>query len=271
VSSTPLVAAARPGGTSPARVSVGHVPMDVVGFRDALGRIAALVEGGHGGTVFTPNVDHVVLADADAEFRDGYRNANLSLVDGTPLLWAARLLGHPLPEKISGSDLLVPLAELAARRGWGVYLLGGGPGIAERVAAELERRLGLRVAGLDAPRIDLGPGGAAATAEALERLRQARPHLVLLALGSPKQEIWMHRHRAALSPAVAVGVGASFDFLVGVQSRAPRWMSRAGLEWLYRLSRDPRRLWRRYLVNDPRFVGIFWRTWRSARRARGPA
>jgi len=249
------------------RLLIGQVPIDPVSFSDAIARIEALVRAGQGGNVFTPNVDHIVLAESDGEFREGYRRASLSLVDGMPLVWASRLLGTPLPEKVSGSDLLLPLAEAAGRNGWPVYLVGGGPGVAERVAAELARRFGTPIAGFDSPRIDLGPGGEAASREALARIRAAGPRLVFVALGSPKQEVWIHRYLESIRPAVAVGVGASFDFLVGVQSRAPRWVSHVGLEWFYRLALNPRRLWRRYLLNDPKFVGILLSTWRGARRS----
>lgn len=249
------------------RLVIGTVPIDVVSFQEALHRIEALVEAGRGGTVFTPNVDHIVLAETDAEFREGYLRASLSLVDGMPLVWASRLLGTPLPEKVSGSDLLLPLAELAGKKGWPVYLVGGGPGVAERVGAELSRRFGTTVCGLASPRIDLSPSGEASSREALERIRAAKPRLVFVALGSPKQEIFIHRYVDSMRPAVAVGVGASFDFLVGVQSRAPRWVSRMGMEWLFRLAMNPKRLWRRYLLNDPKFLGIFRRTWRRSRGA----
>ncbi len=250
---------------TPRRVRIGQVPIDPVSFSDAISRIEELVGEGRGGNVFTPNVDHVVLAENDSEFREGYHQASLSLVDGMPLVWAARLLGTPLPEKVSGSDLLLPLANLAGRNRWPVYLLGGGPGVAAQVAAELEQRFGTPVVGFDSPRIDLAPCGEPASREAIDRIRAVQPRLIFVALGSPKQEVWIHRYLELLRPAVAVGVGASFDFIVGVQSRAPRWMSRLGMEWLYRLAMNPRRLWRRYLLNDPKFLAIFRRTWRQSR------
>src|SRR5215471_124215 len=132
------------------------------------------------------NFDHVVLAETDVEFRNAYQAASLSLADGQPLIWSSRLLGVPLPERIAGSDLVVPLMQRAGQRGWGVYLLGAGPGVAEAAAERLQRDYGVRIAGVDAPTI-----GAAATPEeavALEKVRTTKPDLVLVALGSPKQE-----------------------------------------------------------------------------------
>lgn len=248
------------------RLRLGHLEVDPLTMAQAVDEVERLVGGGGGGLVVTPNVDHVVIAERDAEFRAAYAGAALSLADGMPLLWAARLLGRPLPEKVSGSDLVLPLAERAAARGWRVYLIGAGPGVALEAARRLTARLGLLVVGTDAPRIRLD-GSPDDTAQALLRIQEARPDLVLVAFGAPKQEVWAHRHRAALGAAVVVGIGASLDFIAGTARRAPRWISRAGLEWLFRLLSEPRRLWRRYLVDDPRFAVVVWRTWRAQRAA----
>lgn len=231
-------------------------------FTDALLRIEALVVAGRGGCVFTPNVDHVVTAEDDPDFREACAAADLSLADGQPLVWASGLLGARLPCKISGSDLVWPLLERAARLRWRVYLLGGAPGVAEAAGALLARELGVVIAGVDAPAIALD-SPVQAPDPVLERLRAARPDLVLVALGSPKQERWIHRSLAGLRPAVAIGVGASLDFVTGRVRRAPGWMSAAGLEWLFRLFQEPRRLAVRYLWKDPRFLLVLLRTaWR---------
>ena len=207
----------------------------------------------------TPNIDHVVLADDNPAFRESYTHAALSVVDGQPLVWASRILGEQLPEKISGADLIFPLMELAAKKQWRVYFMGAGPGVAEKAAEEVHRRYGTTVAGCDAPRVSVDPA-ASENAAAVAKIQAARPDLVLVALGAPKQEIWMHRCMAQYAPAVALGIGAGLDFIAGTVKRAPRWMSQNGLEWAYRLSREPKRMWRRYLVNDPRFLLILART-----------
>lgn len=253
---------------APRRVRIGSIDVDVVRLAEAVDAIDALVAAGRGGAVFTPNVDHVVKAERDAELRAAYAEAELSLADGMPLVWASRLLGAPLPERVAGSDLVLPLAARAAQRGWRVYLVGGAPGDAARAAEVLAQAPGVEIAGVDAPLLDLSPAGAGAARAAAERVRAARPHLVLAAFGAPKQELWIHRHRELLRPAVVLGVGASLAFVAGTLPRAPRWMSRAGLEWLHRLAREPRRLWRRYLVEDPTFARILVRTWLDARRER---
>jgi N-acetylglucosaminyldiphosphoundecaprenol N-acetyl-beta-D-mannosaminyltransferase len=251
-------AAGRVAGAT--RLEIGALRVDVLDLQGALRAIEALVVAGKGGAVFTPNVDHVVKAERDPSFRAAYLDADLCLADGMPLVWASHLLGSPLPERVAGSDLVVPLAERAATRGWAIYLLGGAPGDAERAAEVLARRHGVRIAGVDAPRLEPGPAGEAAGLAAAQRVCAARPDLVYVAFGAPKQELWIHRHAGSIRPAVALGVGASLAFIAGTLPRAPRWMARAGLEWAYRLGREPRRLWRRYLADARGFLPIVARS-----------
>jgi len=254
--------------TAASRVPVGQLWVDRVDMTGALGAIVRLVEEGHGGAVFTPNVDHVVLASEHAAFRRAYAAADLSLADGMPIVWASRLLGQPVPEKLSGSDLVGPLMALSAARGWGVYLLGGAEGVAQKAAVALAKlHARLRVVGVASPRVDLAEP-APRRAHVLEAIRLAAPDIVLVCLGAPKQELWIHESTLALCPAVLLGVGASIDFLAGTARRAPRWVSSAGLEWAYRLAREPRRLWRRYLVHDRKFLGIVARDLAAAQLGR---
>jgi N-acetylglucosaminyldiphosphoundecaprenol N-acetyl-beta-D-mannosaminyltransferase len=244
-------------------VKIGSIAIDALGLNEALDVIEELVARGKGGMVFTPNVDHIVVAEDDATFRAAYQDADLSLVDGTPLMWAARLLGSPLPEKVSGSDLVRPLAARAAMRGWRVYLLGGRPGVAAQAKEILERDYpGLRIVGTSCPLIDLSMG-IDEQQDVLDAIRAAKPDLLFLALGAPKQEIWAHRIRNVVGPAVMLGIGASLDFVTGAARRSPQWMSAIGLEWLYRLAQEPDRLWRRYLLRDPRFLVVVVREARS--------
>lgn len=249
------------------RVRIGELWIDAVRFDEALEEIRELVLGREGGAVFTPNVDHVVMAERDAAFRAAHRHADLVLADGMPLLWYSRLARTPLPEKVSGSDLIWPLARLAADEGWRVYLLGGAAGTGWGAAQRMSAAVGMRVAGVDESFVRLDDDGPEMRA-VIDRIRVASPDLLLVAFGAPKQELWIDRWRDALAPAVAIGVGGSFDFVTGRVRRSPRWMSRVGLEWLYRLAHEPRRLWRRYLVQDPSFVRIAARTLRLAPDAR---
>jgi N-acetylglucosaminyldiphosphoundecaprenol N-acetyl-beta-D-mannosaminyltransferase len=247
------------------RVAIGHIEVDSVTFDEAVARIAELINRGNGGAVFTPNVDHVAKSEQNVEFREAYSRADLCLADGMPILWASRLLGAPLPEKVSGSDLVVPLARIAAERRWRIYLLGGAPGVAAEAGDRMARDLGACVVGTDSPPVR-ADGSIDHPEETLERLRAARPHLLLVALGAPKQELWIDRFRNDIAPTVAIAIGGSLDFIAGRVRRSPAWMSRVGLEWLFRLAQEPRRMWRRYLVEDLKFVAILARTWRAYRR-----
>jgi len=242
----------------PARVRFGHLWVDAVTLEEALSAIAQLVERGEGGVVYTPNVDHVVVADEDQAFRRAYGRADLSLCDGAPILWTSGWLGLRLPAKVSGSDLFLPLMRLAASRGLRVYLLGAGEGVAAEAARRLSAEMGVTIAGFASPRVGLEP--LADEDEVVSRVASARPDLVLTCLGAPKAELWLDRVRDRLKPAVGVAVGASLDFYVGIVRRAPRWVQRLGLEWLFRLIQEPRRLAGRYLVRDPKFALILLRT-----------
>jgi N-acetylglucosaminyldiphosphoundecaprenol N-acetyl-beta-D-mannosaminyltransferase len=241
------------------RLRIGTIWVDALSFEEALREIASLVNRRRGGAVYTPNVDHIMKAESNDLFRRAYLDVSVSLADGMPLVWAARLLGCPLPERVAGSDLLLPLMKLAAQHHWRVYLLGGAPGVAEASAKMLAEQLGVTVVGWDDCRIE--SDGSDVTGASVTRVRDAKPDLLLVALGPPKQELWIYRAAAEIGPVVALGVGASLDFITGRHRRAPRWMSSVGLEWIFRLFQEPRRLWRRYLLEGPRFVGVVMATW----------
>jgi N-acetylglucosaminyldiphosphoundecaprenol N-acetyl-beta-D-mannosaminyltransferase len=243
------------------RVRIGRLPIDRLTFEGALDAVERMITEKRGGTVFTPNVDHVVMAEHDPLFQEAYELASLSLVDGKPVLWAARALGPGLPEKISGSDFVPALLDRAAERGWRVYLLGGASGSAERAREVLEVR-GIAVAGFAAPKIPVSAKLADHRAIG-DSIAHTKPDLVLVGLGAPKQELFSTAIRDAVRPAVLIGCGATIDFLAGVVPRAPKWISEAGLEWLYRLAKEPRRLWRRYLLRDPEFALVVLRQMRG--------
>jgi len=246
---------------------IGQAWIDSLTFDEAIDEIDHLVESGKGGSVFTPNVDHLVKLEHNAAFREAYRDVSLSLVDGMPLLWASRLLGAPLPEKISGSDLILPLVRRAAEKRWRIYMIGGAPGVGESAARKLKEQFDIDVVGIDAPRVTKD-GHAADDPSLVERMVAARPHLVFVAFGAPKQELFISSVVSALRPAVLVGVGAGFDFIAGTLRRAPPWMSQTGFEWLYRLAQEPKRLAKRYLREDPEFVSILYRTLRQPKSER---
>lgn len=245
-------------------MSVREVRIDSLGvhdvtFAETVASILAWATDGSGGYVCTPNVDHVVRARHDPEFRDATLGARLRVPDGMGIVYGSRVAGRPLrgtvtgrllPEAVAGSgDARPPMA-----------LFGGRPGAAGRAADRL-RALGGSVTAALEPSMDFTVESAEDDAM-LAALRDSRARVVFVGLGSPKQELWMARHAADLPGTVLVGIGQAVDVIGGVASAAPAWMTRIGVEWAYRLVHDPRRLARRYLWDDPRF---FWWMLRSRR------
>ncbi len=246
-------------------VSIGGFRFHAVNFAETIAAIDQALATGARGYVVTPNVDHVVEYGRNAAYRAACDAAWLRLADGMPIVWASRLLDRPLTARVAGSDLLPALCQMAAARNYPVFLLGGRAGVPERAAVRLTERFpGLRIAGVHAPPDRFDPSGAAAET-AVAAVNAARPALLFVGLGAPKQERWVGRHWERLQVTVAVCCGAAIDFAAGVQTRAPRWMQQNGLEWVWRLGRDPRRLWKRYLVRDVAFVGIFLKEWWNVR------
>jgi N-acetylglucosaminyldiphosphoundecaprenol N-acetyl-beta-D-mannosaminyltransferase len=229
-----------------------------------LAEIDAALDRGEGGWLVTANVDFLQRAHADPEVRSLYRKATLSVADGAPVVWASRLAGRPVPERVAGSDLVWSLARMAAPKGRRLYLLGGEGDVAERAAEKLlAASPGLVIAGRSSPWVSSPPTGEEIAALA-EQVVAARPDLVYVALGSPKQEYVIDALRAQLPRAWLMGCGISLAFVAGEVARAPRWMQRSGLEWLHRLAQEPGRLTGRYLrQNLPFTLRLLAGAWRA--------
>jgi N-acetylglucosaminyldiphosphoundecaprenol N-acetyl-beta-D-mannosaminyltransferase len=238
----------------PERLRLAGIEFDRLTEAAVIDRVIAQSQLGQGGWIATPNIDICRKAGRDERLRAIVGTASLVVPDGMPLMWAARLRNEDLPERVTGSGLIYSLSAAAAEQGRSIYLLGGAAGVPDRAGQELSRRFpGLKVAGAAAP-----PVGFDQTAEGLsavrDELRRAAADIVYVGLGFPKQE----RVIAELAPALPqiwfVACGAAIDFAAGERQRAPRWLQRAGLEWLFRLVMEPRRLFRRYLVDDAPFA-----------------
>lgn len=229
-------------------VRILGVRVDGVTFEGMLDRIETWVGERRPHQICTVNPEFVMEARGDPLFAAVLEGADLCIPDGVGLLWAAKRLGQPLPERVTGSDGVPLIAERAAQKGWRLFLLGAGPGVAERAGAALsERYPGLQIAGTYA-----GSPREADAQEIVERVRAAHPDVLFVAYGAPKQDFWIARHGPEVCAPVMMGVGGSLDFIVGAQKRAPRWVRRINLEWLFRLIAQPWR-WRRQLAL-PRFV-----------------
>lgn len=244
-------------------IEILGVRVDQADYDDLLDSVDAFVETGAPHQIVTLNPEMLVAAHDDPAFRRILNAADLNVADGVGLTLAARWLGRPLPERVTGSDGIYRLATHCARRGYRLYLLGAAPGVAQRVAERLTAlNPGLIVAGTYA-----GSPRAEEEEDLIARVRNAAPHLLLVAYGVPAEEKWIARNRERLGVPVMIGVGGGFDFVAGVTRRAPPWMRRAGLEWLYRLIREPWR-WRRQLAL-PRFVALVAREALNQRRRPG--
>jgi N-acetylglucosaminyldiphosphoundecaprenol N-acetyl-beta-D-mannosaminyltransferase len=262
----------------PARVELFGVEIDRLRMDQAVAQLQAWVADSADCCRFvvTPNVDHVVMLQHHAGLQAAYRDAGMVLVDGAPVLWASRLLrphGGGFPERVAGSDLVPALFQATTTDSpLTTYLLGAAPGVAERAAANIRQRWpAVQVVGTYSPPIGFDRDEAE-NESIFGRLAAARPDVLIVGLGAPKQELWVHKHRERLNAKVALCVGATIDFLAGERSRAPVWMRDAGLEWLYRVATEPRRLASRYAkdaIAFPRIVAREWWRMRTAGSASG--
>lgn len=236
-----------------ARAALCGFPLDAVTRAETVDRAMALAEGGRGGVLMTVNLDILRQMTRDPFLARFARDADCCVADGMPLVWAARLQGRPLPERVCGSDLVWDLPAAAAGHGVRVLFLGGNPGVAERAAAILrDRHPGLAITSHCPPfGFEDDP---AAYDRIRDALREADPGLVLVALGCPRQERLIARLASEFPRVCWLGCGYAFSFVAGEQARAPRIWQRLGLEWLHRLASEPGRLWRRYLVHDIPFA-----------------
>ena len=234
-----------PPEAGPRALDILGVPIHDVTEREVVAWAIERARSGRPGHVVTSNLDFLYQAHRDPEMHRIHVEADLVIPDGMPLIWLSRVLGPPLRERVAGSDLVPLLAEAARDHGLSVYEVGAAPGVAERALRLLqERDPGLRVAGCEAP--PAAPVHGMDDEDLVRRLEAARPDFLFVAFGAPKQEKWIRLHDDRLRAAVMIGVGGSLDFLAGTQARAPRWTHRLGLEWLWRMMSQPRRLFRRY-------------------------
>lgn len=243
------------------------IPIDNLDMNETVERIFSLIEDsrrdGQARQVATVNVDFVVntLTWRLSRFRhpeliDILRRADLVTPDGMPIIWTSRMLGAPLKERVTGADLVPRLAETAAQKGKSIYFLGGRGDVGNQAAQLLKQQFpDLRVAGADSPFVRIeGQALEEETdkdQEVVERINRSGADILLIGFGNPKQEVWFERNRNRLRVPVSIGIGGTYEFIVGSVARAPHWMQKAGLEWVFRITQDPKRLWKRY------FVGFF--------------
>ncbi|WP_164102563.1 WecB/TagA/CpsF family glycosyltransferase [Candidatus Laterigemmans baculatus] len=260
-------------GFRPATVDVWGLPFARVTLEQSIDWIGELVARGEPEYLITANLNYVMLAAQQASLRELSRGAIGVLADGMPIVWRSRIgsrigASEALPERVAGSEMIYRIAERSARDGWRIYFLGAAPGIAQRCAdALLERNPGMQIAGVESP--PFRQLTAAEEAEQEERIRAARPDVLLVAFGQPKGEQWIAARYKRLGVPVSIQLGASFDFVAGAARRAPLAWQKVGMEWAYRMLSDPRRLVPRYAENaaflaktvvSDTYVSLFRRT-----------
>jgi N-acetylglucosaminyldiphosphoundecaprenol N-acetyl-beta-D-mannosaminyltransferase len=238
---------------SNARANILGVGVSAIDMTDAVRMIEEWIATGERHYVCVTGVHGVMESQRDATLRHIHNSAGLVTPDGMPLVWLTRSQGHRQVERVYGPDLMLACCDISISKGYRHFFYGGAEGVPELLSERLCRRFpGLRVTGCYSP-----PFGHLTLEEQnriVDRINKANPDIVWVGLSTPKQERWMYQYRSKLAAAVLVGVGAAFDFHAGLKKQAPRWMQRSGLEWSFRLLTEPRRLWRRYLTNNPLFV-----------------
>jgi bacterial polymer biosynthesis proteins, WecB/TagA/CpsF family len=237
----------------PPRVDVLGVGVSAIDMALAVETVDAWIAAGERRYVCVTGVHGIMESQRDPELRAIHNAAGLVTPDGMPLVWLARGAGFRSVDRVYGPDLMLASCEASVARHYRHFLYGGAPGVADRLAERLRARFpGLQIVGTYSP--PFRPHITLEDDAVLRDINAAGPDIVWVGLSTPKQEWWMHAHRSHLTASVLIGVGAAFDFHAGVKRQAPRWVQRSGLEWLFRLSQEPRRLWRRYSRNNTRFL-----------------
>lgn len=229
---------------------------------ETVAAIEQMIKDGKKSYVVAINVDVVIKIENDTYLKQVVDDADMVLVDGKPLIWISKLYGKPLKAKISGSDLVPLLCEVAAQKGYTLFIIGGRDGIADQAKKKLEAKLpGIQIVGTYAP-----PFGFETNKKELEHINQmiseVHPDLLITCFGCPKQEKWIYENIKNYDAGVSICAGATVDFLAGSVKRAPKWMSEHGFEWLYRFIQEPKRMFRRYFIDDLAIIKLFFKYWK---------
>lgn len=238
------------------RINMFNVNFNNYDFHDLLDYIDASIQQRRQSYILTCNVDHLIKLRKDSEFQQVYSKAGAIVADGMPIIWASRLLGRPLKQKVSGSDLFSRLGSAFETRQYRLFFLGSANGIPEMATQKLKLAYpDINVVGCYSPSYGF-EHNEQENEYIVRMLIDARPDIVFVGVGAPKQEKWIYRNYLQYQAPVSIGVGATFDFLSGAVKRAPDFMQKTGFEWFWRLSQEPKRLWKRYLIDDAQFLGM---------------
>lgn len=244
------------------KVVLFGVPIDNLTLGETLDRIEEMIRNGATHQHVVVNVDKIVKLQADPQLRKAILSCDLVNADGQPVVWASRILQQPIKERVAGVDLFGSLVERCAQRGYRPYFLGAQQEVVERAVSVLKaKHPNLQVAGWRN-----GYWKPDEERRVVDDIRRTKPEILFVAMSSPKKELFLAAWKEELNVPFVMGVGGTFDVVAGRVRRAPRWMQEWGFEWLFRLAQEPRRMWRRYLVEDMAFFRLVWREWRAQRR-----
>ena len=238
------------------RIKFLNTEIDNLTMDEAVQKIEQLILNRKPSYVVTPNVDHIVKLEEDKEFQNVYKKADLILADGMPLIWISKMKNNPIKEKVSGSDLFPEVCKIAANKGYKIFLLGAAEGVADKAAYNLkEKYSGLNISGTYSPSY-----GFENKQDEIEKIikivNNAKPDILAVGLGAPKQEKFLYKYKKRLNVPVSLAIGASIDFEAENIKRAPKWMQSSGLEWFYRLYKEPKRMFKRYIIEDIKIIKI---------------
>lgn len=236
-----------------------------VSMSETISHIEKLIEENKKSYIVAINVDVVMKIEHDSYLKKITDHADMVLVDGKPLIWISKIHKKPIKEKVSGSDLVPKLCKVAAEKSYSIFILGGKDGIAEKAKKRLEKQHpGIKIVGTYAP-----PFGFEKNKTELNKINQmiteVHPDLLIACFGCPKQEKWIYENYSKYDAKVSVCAGATVDFLAGNVNRAPQWMANHGFEWLYRFSQEPKRLFKRYFIDDVKILKLVWKYRRKSK------
>lgn len=241
------------------RMNFMNTYLDNVTRKEAIDHIEQCIAERRIGHVITPNVDQIVRIEKDPYFKEICEHAELLLVDGHPLLWIAKCYKRPIKQKFNGTDFVAILCRLAANKGYSIFLLGAAPGVAQKASENLQRDLpGIRIAGVYSPPLGFEKDEAEKE-KIIQMLLNSHADMLFVGLGVPKQDIFIYENMEKYQIPMSFSIGAAIDFIAGEQRRAPKWMTDHGLEWFYRFLMEPKRMFKRYFIDDLAIIRLAWK------------
>lgn len=241
------------------RMKFLNIEVDNLNMNEAIIESEKLINNNKYNYVVTPNVDHIVKLESDKEFFKVYKDADLILTDGMPLVWISKINKQPIKEKVSGSDYFPRLCQLSAKKGYKIFLLGAAEGVAEKAKFNLENKYrGISIVGTYSPSFEF-ENNKGEIKKIISLIRGCNPDILAVGLGAPRQEKFIYKYLNELKVPLSLGIGATIDFEAGNIKRAPKWMQNSGLEWFYRFVKEPKRMFKRYFIDDMKFIKIFFK------------